>query len=128
VRVRARRSSTGWQVRGLEMLALGTWVGLVYVVVELEPAKLASRIAFFAALGLALLATSGLAAYGLSFVLFSDERYRGNLGRSLWQGAVVAGVGVAVALLQAGRLLTPLAGAVLAGLFLTGQIAALLRE
>ena len=125
--VRAR-SGGGWQVRVLEMLAPGAWVGLAYVVVELEPADLASRIAFFAALGLALLATSGLAAYGLSFTLFSDERYRGNLRRSLWQGAIVAGVGVAAALLQAGRLLTPLAGAALAGLFLIGQIAALLRE
>jgi len=127
VGVRAR-SGGGWQVRVLEMLAPGAWVGLAYVVVELEPADLASRIAFFAALGLALLATSGLAAYGLSFTLFSDERYRGNLRRSLWQGAIVAGVGVAAALLQAGRLLTPLAGAALAGLFLIGQIAALLRE
>ena len=125
--VRAR-SGGGWQVRVLEMLAPGAWVGLAYVVVELEPADLASRNAFFAALGLALLATSGLAAYGLSFTLFSDERYRGNLRRSLWQGAIVAGVGVAAALLQAGRLLTPLAGAALAGLFLIGQIAALLRE
>ncbi len=126
VRIRGGRSS--WPVRGVELLGLAAWAGLAYVVLELEPGDLASRLAFFAALGLALCVSFGLAAYALSFSLFSDERYRGNLGRSLQQGAIAAGVSVAAAALQGSRLLTPLVGLALLAIFLAGQTAVLLRR
>lgn len=109
-------------------MALAAWAAFAYVVLELEPEHVVSRLAFFAALCLALFASLTLAAYGLSFVLFADDRYRGNLRRCLWQGAVSAWVCTAAALLQAERHLTlPAVGALLV-LFLIGQMAALLRE
>lgn len=121
-------STRAWRLAALEVFTLVAWAGLALVVFGLTPEPVASKVAFFGAFGLAAWTTASLAAYALSHRLFLDPQYRGNLDRSLRQGAVVAVVLVVAALLQMWRALTPLASAILLGIFLAGQIAALLRE
>ena len=118
----------GWRVLAIEVLAVGGWASLAYVVLELAPEHLASRLALLGALAVATLTTSGLIAYALSFVLFADAGYRGNLGRALLAGAVLAAVVMAAAGLQLLRSLTPPAVGVLVLLLLAGQVAVLVRE
>jgi hypothetical protein len=116
------------QVRGIRVAAVIAWLTLALLVTRTSPAFLASRVAFLAALDLALTLTLGLGAYAMSFSLFADERYRGNLRRSLWQGGVTALPLVVAAALRIGRALSPEAVVLLVVVFVIGQIVVLLRQ
>lgn len=112
------------KLRLLLALALLTWAGLALIVTQASPDNALSRILFFVLLYLALSSSLTLVAYFLSFRLFASKAYRGNLLRSLQQGALWAAFFVAAAAMQVARTLSLLTGAILLAFFgLAGAIA-----
>ena len=116
------------QVRGLLITGLASLAALVGIVVAVGPESIWARIGLFAILYAGLVAWLSLAAYALSFRLFSRRRYRGDMTRALQHGAVAATICLVAALLQVARALSPLALALLAGVLGVGEIVVLLRR
>ena len=111
------------KLRSLLGLALLAWVALGVVVTQVSPDSTLSRLVFLGLLYLALATSLTLIAYFFSFRLFASKAYRGNLARSLQQGALWATFFLAAAGMQLNRALTVLTGIVLLAIFgLAGAI------
>ncbi|MCL4459687.1 MAG: hypothetical protein M1136_06280 [Chloroflexi bacterium] len=102
-------------LRLLIVLLGGGWLGLGYIIFYTTPDALASRLLFFTFFFIALFGMLGLVAYLLSFRLFSLKLYRGNVARSMQQGALLATFLLIAALLQMTRALALPSGLLLAG-------------
>lgn len=117
-----------WPFRLVAGAALVGWAATSYVVLLLSPDEVVNRAFFLGAVAVALSATFAVITYGLSFVLFSDVHYKGNLGRSSLQGAITALLCVAAAVLQLNRELSAVTLIALTAVFVVAQAAVLLRE
>ena len=88
------------------ILAVASWGAVGCLIVLTAPDLWAWRLAFFLLLFVSLLLSSGLVAYGLSFLLFSSQRHCGNLPQALLVGAPVAFMLSLATWLQSLRLLS----------------------
>lgn len=92
------------------------WVGLASVVTLTQPDMATNQILFFGLLFFTTFSSAGLAAYGLSYQLFTWRRFQGDVARACWQGLPVGLFITIVAWLQSLRLLSWSLGGTLLGL------------
>ncbi|MBI2303536.1 MAG: hypothetical protein HYU86_02150 [Chloroflexi bacterium] len=88
------------------LMATGAWGGFGYILFREDPGSDVNRALFFLSLFVALLGSASLAAYGLSFRVFSLRRHQGWWGSALLQGLPLALVVSAAVWLQSLRVLT----------------------
>jgi drug/metabolite transporter (DMT)-like permease len=112
----------------LTVLAMFAWSALAYLVFNGNPDEFLAHLAFYLLLFLALMSTVSVGAYALSFRLFQEKFYQGNVAHSLQQGVLLASLATFALLLQEKRSFTPLAGIILIAAYFLLEILLLRRS
>ena len=90
------------------------WCGLGAVVTMTQPDTMTNQVLFYGLLFFTTGSSAGLAAYGLSYRLFTWKRFQGDMARAWGQGLPIGFFATIVAWLQSLRLLNwPLGGTLL---------------
>jgi len=117
----------GLLLAGVRASCVLGWAAVAYIVMALEPEAPLNVVALLLAFTVASGATVSLIAYGLSFKLFSDRSFRGNVLVCALQG-LAAGPALGLALaLQVARAPSTAILVVGAAAFVGGQAVVLVR-